>query len=83
MWCSEHRLESLYWYVYHVLLNWCRKCRRYLDRNHWSLFPVVLDGRRLPIDVYDELQGILMHGCVGEFISSKFRILEKDATLVP
>ena len=25
-----------------------------------------MDGRRLPLRVYDELMGILMHGCVGE-----------------
>ena len=25
-----------------------------------------MDGRRPPLDVYDELMGILMHGCVGE-----------------
>ena len=39
------------------------------DRNHWSLFPVVFDGRHLPSDVYDELMGTLMHGCVGEPVS--------------
>jgi len=58
MWCSEHRLESLYW-------------------THWSLFPVVFDGRRLPLDVYDELMGILMHGCV-DFITSKSSTLPYD-----
>jgi hypothetical protein len=43
-----------------------------VDRNHWSLFPVVFGRRRLPIDVYDELMGILMHGCVGESIGPKW-----------
>ena len=37
-----------------------------LDRNHWSLFPVVFEGRSLLPDVYDELIGILAHGCIGE-----------------
>ncbi|KAF8496527.1 hypothetical protein F5888DRAFT_394389 [Russula emetica] len=45
--------------------------------NHWSLFPVVFVGRRLPLDVYDELMGILMHGCV-DFITSKSSTLPYD-----
>ncbi|KAI9508578.1 hypothetical protein F5148DRAFT_1283882 [Russula earlei] len=31
--------------------------------NHWFLFPAVFNGRRLPRRVYDELMGILAHGC--------------------
>ena len=27
---------------------------------------MVFDDRRLTLDVYDELLGVLMHGCVGE-----------------
>jgi hypothetical protein len=27
---------------------------------------VVFDDRRLPLEVYDELMGILVHGCVGK-----------------
>jgi hypothetical protein len=37
-----------------------------LDRSHWSLYPTIYEGRRLPLDAYDELMGILAHGCVGE-----------------
>jgi hypothetical protein len=28
-------------------------------------------GRSLPLGVYDELMGILVHGCVGKTLSSK------------
>ena len=60
------------------------KCRRYLDRNHWSLFPVVFDGRGLQPGVYDELMGILMHGCVGKSIGSKLEFQRKrPTTLIP
>ncbi|KAF8474433.1 hypothetical protein DFH94DRAFT_131009 [Russula ochroleuca] len=38
--------------------------------NHWSLFPVVFDGRHPPLDAYDELMGILMHGCIDVITSS-------------
>ena len=37
-------------------------------RNHWSLFPVVFEGRSLPSQVYDELLGILAHGFMGELM---------------
>ena len=42
-----------------------------VDRNHWSLFPVVFEGRSLPLSVYDELMGILAHGCIGEPMNMK------------
>ncbi|KAI0277909.1 hypothetical protein BGY98DRAFT_934068 [Russula aff. rugulosa BPL654] len=45
--------------------------------NHWSLFPIVFDGRRLLFDVYDELMGILMHGCI-DVITSKSSTLPYD-----
>jgi hypothetical protein len=61
-------MEDLYWWVFRLVLDWCRKGCYCLDRNHWSLFPVVFDGRRLPLDVYDELMGTLMHGCIGETV---------------
>ncbi|KAF8481757.1 hypothetical protein DFH94DRAFT_732796 [Russula ochroleuca] len=32
--------------------------------NHWSLFPAVFNDRRVPLDAYDELMGILLYGCV-------------------
>jgi hypothetical protein len=36
---------------------------------HWSLFPAVFDGRCLQPEVYDELVGILSHGCMGNYVS--------------
>jgi hypothetical protein len=48
-----------------------------VDRNHWSLFPVIFNGRHLPLDVYDELMGILMHGCVGESIDLRLEFRER------
>jgi len=44
---------------------------------HWSLFPVVFEGRRLPLPVYDELLGILAHGCV-DVLTSKSSTLPYD-----
>jgi hypothetical protein len=41
-------------------------------RNHWSLFPAVFKGRRLSPHVYDELMGMLAHGCVGESVRQNF-----------
>ena len=38
----------------------------------------MIDDRRLPLEVYDELMGILMHGCVGEPIFPE-RGFQKDA----
>jgi len=49
--------------------------------NHWSLFPVVFDGRRLPLDVYDELMGILMYGCVDLIHSPPLAIPYDDDTM--
>ncbi|KAH9989672.1 hypothetical protein BJV77DRAFT_1069397 [Russula vinacea] len=45
--------------------------------SHWSLFPVVFGDRRLPLDAYDELMGILMHGCV-DVLTSKSSTLPYD-----
>ncbi|KAI9462773.1 hypothetical protein BJY52DRAFT_1184902 [Lactarius psammicola] len=36
---------------------------------HWSLFPAVFDGRCLQPGVYDELIGILSHGCLDVMIT--------------
>ncbi|KAH9051655.1 hypothetical protein EDB87DRAFT_1582345 [Lactarius vividus] len=36
---------------------------------HWSLFPAVFEGRRLEPAVYDELVGILSHGCMDAMTS--------------
>ena len=59
-----------------VLCHWC--C---LDRTHWSLFPVVFKGRTLPLGVYDELMGILVHGCIGEPMSLSYTSSMKDNNL--
>ncbi|KAF8496545.1 hypothetical protein F5888DRAFT_1907347 [Russula emetica] len=45
--------------------------------NHWSLYPAVFKGRRLPLHVYDELIGMLAHGCV-DTLTSKFSTLPYD-----
>ncbi|KAI9438581.1 hypothetical protein H4582DRAFT_182781 [Lactarius indigo] len=44
---------------------------------HWSLFPVVLNGRCLQPAVYDELVGILSHGCM-DVMTSKTSTLPYD-----
>ncbi|KAH9031675.1 hypothetical protein EDB85DRAFT_1328466 [Lactarius pseudohatsudake] len=44
---------------------------------HWSLFPVVFDGRHLQPAVYDELVGILSHGCI-DVMTSKTSTLPYD-----
>ncbi|KAI0296393.1 hypothetical protein BC826DRAFT_934163 [Russula brevipes] len=59
----KHRLEDLYWCVSYVLLDRCLTLI-FLNRNHWSLYPVCFQGRDLPSDTYDELMGILTHGCI-------------------
>ncbi|KAH9030261.1 hypothetical protein EDB83DRAFT_2319368 [Lactarius deliciosus] len=41
----------------------------YLYWSHWSLFPVNFSQRRLSKGVYDELLGMLVHGCIGEHIT--------------
>ncbi|KAH8982874.1 hypothetical protein EDB92DRAFT_1617467 [Lactarius akahatsu] len=37
--------------------------------SHWSLYPAFFEGRRLECQIYDELVGILSHGCVGKSAS--------------
>jgi len=49
--------------------------------NHWSLFPVVFGGRRLPLAVYDELTGILAHGCVDVLTSKSSTLPYDDETM--
>jgi hypothetical protein len=49
--------------------------------SHWSLFPVVFDDRRLPFEVYDELMGILMHGCVDVMTSKSSTLPYNDDTM--
>jgi len=50
--------------------------------NHWSLFPVVFKGRRFPGGVYDELMGMLVHGCFGEQIDSTLVFHEKSSSSI-
>ena len=54
----------------------------HLDRNHWSLFPVVFKGRRFPRGVYDELMGMLVHGCFGELIDPTLVFHEKSSSSI-
>ncbi|KAH9059584.1 hypothetical protein EDB87DRAFT_1577599 [Lactarius vividus] len=51
----EHQIETLYWRIFYF-------------RTHWSTFPAVFDGRCLRPAVYDELLGILSHGCIDVLI---------------
>ncbi|KAI0301654.1 hypothetical protein B0F90DRAFT_1936389 [Multifurca ochricompacta] len=77
----KHRLESLYWCAHSLLLDWCLKQQHYLGRNHWSLFPVVFDGRSIPLGVYDELVGILSHGCMDVMTSKSSTLPYDDETM--
>jgi hypothetical protein len=61
---AEHRLEASYWFIRCPLPDWYPKHQYCLARNHWSLFPAVFEGHHLQPSVYDELMGILSHGCV-------------------
>ena len=54
----------------------------HLDRNHWSLFPAVFGDRRLPLGIYDELMGMLVHGCLGEPIDPRLVFHEKSPSLM-
>jgi hypothetical protein len=66
IWCAEHRMEDLYWYINGLFIDWLPRHRCCPYRYHWSLFPVIFEDRCLPPRVYDELIGMLAHGCVGE-----------------
>ncbi|KAI0261589.1 hypothetical protein BC834DRAFT_459356 [Gloeopeniophorella convolvens] len=44
---------------------------------HWSLYPVVWEHRRLKTEVYDELIGVLAHGCI-DVMTSKSSTLPYD-----
>jgi hypothetical protein len=74
---AGHRLEAFFWSVRYLLLGWYPKHHSHFARNHWSLFPTVFEGRRLPLPVYDELMGILLHGCVGEFVGLSLGLDDK------
>ena len=64
---SEHRLEALYWCFCYAELDLGCIDRYCLSRSHWSLYPNVFERRRLEPAIYDELVGILSHGCIGKF----------------
>jgi hypothetical protein len=66
-------VEALYWWVVPspMLPCWWINGRFDSNRNHWSLFPTVFEGRCLPVGVYDELMGILVHGCIGKSLDSR------------
>ncbi|KAH9003371.1 hypothetical protein EDB86DRAFT_2891724 [Lactarius hatsudake] len=49
-----------------------------LLRTHWSLFPAVFNGRCLQAAVYDELVGILSHGCM-DVMTAKASTLPYDS----
>jgi len=49
--------------------------------NHWSLFPVVFEGRRLPLGIYDELMGMLVHGCFDAMTSKSSTLPYDDDTM--
>ncbi|KAI0296406.1 hypothetical protein BC826DRAFT_233003 [Russula brevipes] len=49
--------------------------------NHWSLFPVVFDDHRISSDAYDELMGILGHGCVDVLTSKSSTFPYDDDTM--
>ncbi|KAN0127131.1 hypothetical protein V8E53_015069 [Lactarius tabidus] len=44
---------------------------------HWSLIPTVFAGRYLQRDIYDELVGMLSHGCM-DVLTSKSSTLPYD-----
>ncbi|KAH9973803.1 hypothetical protein BGW80DRAFT_224457 [Lactifluus volemus] len=50
--------------------------------NHWSLYPAVFKGRSLPLPVYDELTGILSHGCVDVLTSKSSTLPFDDDTML-
>ena len=42
---------------------------------------MVFGDRRLTLDVYDELMGILMHGCIGELVGLRLSFLGGAANI--
>ncbi|KAH9061121.1 hypothetical protein EDB87DRAFT_484421 [Lactarius vividus] len=48
---------------------------------HWSLFPAVFNGRYLQPAVYDELLGILSHGCMDVMTSKSSTLPYDDDTM--
>ncbi|KAH9074152.1 hypothetical protein EDB83DRAFT_2515916 [Lactarius deliciosus] len=48
---------------------------------HWSLYPAVFDGRHLQPAVYDELVGILSHGCIDVMTSKTSTLPYDDETM--
>ncbi|KAI9509029.1 hypothetical protein F5148DRAFT_1375430 [Russula earlei] len=48
---------------------------------HWSLYPAIFDNRRLPPEAYDELIGILSHGCIDVLTSRSSTLPYDDDTM--
>ncbi|KAH9172699.1 hypothetical protein EDB89DRAFT_854812 [Lactarius sanguifluus] len=49
--------------------------------SHWSLYPAFFEGRRLESEIYDELVGILSHGCVDVMTSKSSTLPYDDDTM--
>ncbi|KAH9027058.1 hypothetical protein EDB84DRAFT_1239959, partial [Lactarius hengduanensis] len=53
----------------------------HVSASHWSLYPVFFEGRRLECEIYDELVGILSHGCVDVMTSKSSTLPYDDDTM--
>ncbi|KAI9458569.1 hypothetical protein BJY52DRAFT_1169896 [Lactarius psammicola] len=49
--------------------------------SHWSLYPAVVEGRCLEPAIYDELMGILSHGCMDVMTSKSSTLPYDDDTM--
>ncbi|KAI9438687.1 hypothetical protein H4582DRAFT_190615 [Lactarius indigo] len=49
--------------------------------SHWSLYPAFFKDRRLESEIYDELVGILSHGCVDVMTSKTSTLPYDDGTM--
>ncbi|KAI9458695.1 hypothetical protein BJY52DRAFT_1223443 [Lactarius psammicola] len=77
---ANHMISEVFWvtspaHVKHRLeaLYW----------THWSLFPAVFDGRCLQPAVYDELVGILSHGCMDSTVGGTTDVMTSKSSTLP
>ncbi|KAH9035810.1 hypothetical protein EDB84DRAFT_1675936, partial [Lactarius hengduanensis] len=49
--------------------------------SHWSLYPAFFEGRCLESEIYDELVGILSHGCMDTMTSKSSTLPYDDGTM--
>ncbi|KAH9003501.1 hypothetical protein EDB86DRAFT_2826628 [Lactarius hatsudake] len=49
--------------------------------SHWSLYPAFFEGRCLEPEIYDELVGILSHGCMDTMTSKSSTLPYDDGTM--